>query len=1121
MTLRLRRTALAVAAATALPLIVAAPPIAAQDDDHARLIEDRTATAGSDKSEAPQVAPTATAEQITVDEETEPVAPGLVHTSFDQYGPRGWVRADVLTAELDQPGLALDYLSSGQVSNPQPLSQMLQREPGFVAGTNADFFDISDTGAPLGVGVDREDGLIHAPADGHNTSLTIEADRTAEITDVYLEAQVTTGAGSLPTTNLNSPSVARDGIGIYNSFWGDVARRRTVDGATNVRAVTVTDGVVTSNTTMPGEGPIPGAAVEIVGRDTGATALEDLQPGDEVDVDYELKEPGPVVAASGNVVLLRDGELATGNDSDIHPRTAVGIDDDDDRLIFLTVDGRQVNSRGVSLVELGEMLRDLGAEDALNLDGGGSSTMLAREAGEEPAVVNSPSDGGQRSVPNGLGFHVAPGSGELTDIALEPAQDQEGSRRVHAGLTRTLVANGHDETLAAVDSAPIWWADPMSVGRVDRPGTREETVVVSGLRRGTVRVSATDRDAQGAIKLQVLGPVERIDTDVEQVALPSIDATRGFTVRGYDRDGFSTWVEPRDVDLAYDRAIIEVTASGSGFTVTPRVDSGSAVIALAVDGVQTYLGVTIGLVSEVVDPMDDSADWTASSFPSVVQAQRSVVEGRNGAAIALDYSLTGTTATRAAYLNASPAPLRLPGSPQRVGVWVNGDGQGAWLRAVVVDASGVNSTLNLAASVNWTGWRYVSTTVPAGLQGPLTFRRMYVVETDRNKQYGGRLVFDDLTVESAPVVDVPDVPAVEDRVVLKNAELGADRWTFAVLSDAQFVAAQPDSRLVAQARRTLREIKAVDPDFVVVNGDFVDTGFDEDFELAQRILEEELGDLPYYYVPGNHEAYGPGDLSNFRAVFGEPVRTFDHLGTRFVLLDSSRGSFLLGGFAQVLLLQQALEEARDDSSISNVVVMAHHPTEDPAIVDNSELSDDKEAALLRDWLADFRVDTGKGAAYIAAHAGVFHASRVDGVPYLINGNSGKAPAAAPSDGGFTGWTLVGVDPDAKQAWLRAQIRPHVDALRLSDPGVLLPGESVDVSATVVQEGRQVPVDYPVSASWSGSRHVHIGPAVEARPRDVATYDPESGELVAHREGLGELTVTVNGASQTTQVAVQS
>lgn len=183
MTLRLRRTALAVAAATALPLIVA-PPTAAQDDDHARLIEDRTATASSDRSEAPQVAPTATAEQITLDEETEPVAPGLVHTSFDQYGPRGWVRADVLTAELDQPGLALDYLSSGQVSNPQPLSQMLQREPGFVAGTNADFFDISDTGAPLGVGVDREDGLIHAPADGHNTSLTIEADRAAEITDV-------------------------------------------------------------------------------------------------------------------------------------------------------------------------------------------------------------------------------------------------------------------------------------------------------------------------------------------------------------------------------------------------------------------------------------------------------------------------------------------------------------------------------------------------------------------------------------------------------------------------------------------------------------------------------------------------------------------------------------------------------------------------------------------------------------------------------------------------------------------------------------------------------------------------------------------------------------------------
>ncbi|MGK5512374.1 metallophosphoesterase family protein, partial [Brevibacillus formosus] len=88
--------------------------------------------------------------------------------------------------------------------------------------------------------------------------------------------------------------------------------------------------------------------------------------------------------------------------------------------------------------------------------------------------------------------------------------------------------------------------------------------------------------------------------------------------------------------------------------------------------------------------------------------------------------------------------------------------------------------------------------------------------------------------------------------------------------------ADPDSDLVAQARRTLREVKAAKPDFLVINGDFVDTAYPADFALAKRILDEELGgELPYYYVPGNHEIMG-APIANFRAAFGDTQRVFDH-----------------------------------------------------------------------------------------------------------------------------------------------------------------------------------------------------------------------------------------------------
>jgi exopolysaccharide biosynthesis protein len=75
----------------------------------------------------------------------------------------------------------------------------------------------------------------------------------------------------------------------------------------------------------------------------------------------------------------------------------------------LVADGRSRASRGLTLLQLAKLMRSLGDEDALNLDGGGSSTMVARDAAGVVGVRNRPSDGRERSVPNGLGFrYTAP-----------------------------------------------------------------------------------------------------------------------------------------------------------------------------------------------------------------------------------------------------------------------------------------------------------------------------------------------------------------------------------------------------------------------------------------------------------------------------------------------------------------------------------------------------------------------------------------------------------------------------------------------------------------------------------------------------------------------------------------
>jgi len=86
-----------------------------------------------------------------------------------------------------------------------------------------------------------------------------------------------------------------------------------------------------------------------------------------------------------------------------HPRTALGRTKDG-RLVMVVVDGRYKDRRsvGMTLAELAQLMGDLGCVDALNLDGGGSSTLVI--SGE---LINRPEGGTfERPVPAGFGVFV-------------------------------------------------------------------------------------------------------------------------------------------------------------------------------------------------------------------------------------------------------------------------------------------------------------------------------------------------------------------------------------------------------------------------------------------------------------------------------------------------------------------------------------------------------------------------------------------------------------------------------------------------------------------------------------------------------------------------------------------
>lgn len=129
-----------------------------------------------------------------------------------------------------------------------------------------------------------------------------------------------------------------------------------------------------------------------------------------------LKEVGWAVAGAGphekqpGTLLVTDGKntgaTARVQPNNKNPRTAVGVTADGRTLILLVVDGRQpTHSVGVTLPELADLMIELGADDAVNLDGGGSSSFYYRRA-DGAVVTNSPSDGHWRPVGNHLGIRL-------------------------------------------------------------------------------------------------------------------------------------------------------------------------------------------------------------------------------------------------------------------------------------------------------------------------------------------------------------------------------------------------------------------------------------------------------------------------------------------------------------------------------------------------------------------------------------------------------------------------------------------------------------------------------------------------------------------------------------------
>ncbi|MEW2167017.1 phosphodiester glycosidase family protein [Streptomyces sp. NPDC007084] len=375
------------------------------------------------------------------DTATTTIAPGVEYSELDIPAARGVARAHVLTVDLRDPRVRVDLLYPGTVAARAPVSR-LAADRGAVAGVNGDFFDIEEsqhpgveaTGATVGPAIAGGHALKAAVPDGQRFGpalppgthtedvFGVGVDRTARLDALDLDGSVRGEDGIWPLGGFNQYALPVGSVGAFTADWGAVSRLRATCGTDTDRAapcgtdtyeVTVRSGRVTAVADVPGSGAIAAGTTVLVGREAGAQRLRKLSVGERVLVRHGLVARSsrvPFRFALGGYPMMTGGVPLPGLDDTVSAvRTAVGLSDHGHRLRLLALDGAPEFRGGLTIAEVTGVMRELGSQDAFTLDGGGSTTMVARQPGSETVgVLNHPTGGAERPVPNGIGVFSRP-----------------------------------------------------------------------------------------------------------------------------------------------------------------------------------------------------------------------------------------------------------------------------------------------------------------------------------------------------------------------------------------------------------------------------------------------------------------------------------------------------------------------------------------------------------------------------------------------------------------------------------------------------------------------------------------------------------------------------------------
>ncbi|MCJ8012767.1 stalk domain-containing protein [Paenibacillus sp. KQZ6P-2] len=719
------------------------------------------------------VASAAAASSVTKLSE-EPITSGAMLTKYKytttRSGKQATALADVIRVDLQNPYVKMDVMNGqdGQFTTKQSTGGMA-KETGAVAAVNGDYFNTSADGAPIG-GQVTDGQLLSTPSDIKGMySFAVTEGGKPIIDEFAFDGTVTAQDGaSFPLAGINKTSYNPESSGssyshvnamyMYTSAWKSTTRPK--DSSTTPTEVLVQNGVITQisdlggfkDMTVPKDGYIlrtHGAAADFVNNH--------LAVGQTIQTNYMLnsKTMGQSVDPSdlqmmigGHTILVNNGQAAAysrdvSSIGGYRARTALGYSKDQ-RYAYIIAAQKNDESSGMSLGELQSFMVNIGVWKGLNLDGGGSTTMVSRPLGEEDTELTFDTEYGkeQRSVVNGLGVYTSAPKGELKGLKIS------GSENLLIGQQASFQLKGYDTYYNPVDTSSLTPTWKSSNGNVKVSGQ-----TITGVTPGTSKITAVSGKTSTSMDVKVLGADDLNALSVATTTAPlQAGTTVSVPVTATTKDGQQISVP----DSALKWEFIGFSGSVQNGKLTVKSVNPNAKVGYAI---ARYNGFSTAVVLSAAGE-DMWENFENVSYPVQFTSNSSQVSGTaaitqgsgdhaNSKVLQMTYDMTAGTGKMYAYAELNGQAGKTIAAPATsMSIDVMGDHSLNWARAELKDNNGKTVYVDLAKTIDWDGWKTINVDLSdKGIAFPAQLKRVYVVNVEEGQDERaktGQVAFDNI-----------------------------------------------------------------------------------------------------------------------------------------------------------------------------------------------------------------------------------------------------------------------------------------------------------------------------------------------------------------------------------------